>query len=974
MLCLTFLKGIKPDYQASKTFRKIGKKVHKVSDYDIGATFNHNHRTIPQSHLHLAAELQRRAEHGWFHIYGPPIQNLPQKVPRRKVNFPECPTSILVMDIDKFKLPPEIAKLWVDASPAATTQVIIATLKHLKLDVLAAANFTFVLSSSQLNRSILSVHLYFFLSEPVELRDLRRWALLINKSHGNTTVDGSIYKSVQPVYISPPVCENFADPFPKGTRIAYHEPAPNTTVLVDQLKKLGLTMNKIPTPTTNVSEHFDSYAGAAEKKEYKLKKTWTATVESFVGTKERGINKPAHRAAAQMVQQEGTEAIKEKLDEYVKAFHGEMWQAIKTHGVRGNQSDIDTYTEDKARSYIESAMNKEFGKEADQLGDLVSAAIDKALKDGSSAPLLAPDTLRAAGRLMSQHEVKWYDIRNTYKSKVAKLVPISSFEKRVRMASSNTASDISTDDMSEACDQVISRMTLLLTPDGIKYVHWLDSTMPLKYVCLNIADHRFSGAVGELYRSLTKKRLYSQDRNMLVDNIIAAAQYQTMRTVKSAVVGERRIRTADAVYYRVGEYNGEELAAVMDKNGVTFKKADSLGVYWSGLHTPKVRVPNKEQLKAVFSTDKPTFEQARDYLNKHLPNLISCHPDDLPQLMAVAASILIPRPVRYLAVFEGKAESGKSFGAAVFKCLFDSFNEDDTFKEKKSDLPKSIQLEHKLALQGNEVTIYDNLYGLTSTQQNFLSTLATGVESSIRLLYTQRTADIILDQNIILTCITDPVSLPDLKSRSVTIDFDSVQQHRITNFQDLFTRQAPFIRYCWFMVAAELLKNLSNPQLSGVTARGTMLAICSVIFKNAKYTTSDLVSGTMQEEIAKKQFDLIGDSDTMMFIAFLDSHENDTTIEFTATERYDKYQDWARINDRQTKKVTLVNENHQIGHQKVVVSLYNTRHRTAKGFDNIIGGAANAISLASQWRAVKRRDPKTRQIVWTYVNKFNDIL
>jgi len=114
---LTFLKGIKPGYNAAKTFKLSHATLTKVSDYDIGMTFCHQTVTLPYIHKALCDTLKKRAGLGWFHIYGSPTDSLQQKVRRLKENFHESPTRFLVMDIDKYTLPHDIAKQWTKNQP-----------------------------------------------------------------------------------------------------------------------------------------------------------------------------------------------------------------------------------------------------------------------------------------------------------------------------------------------------------------------------------------------------------------------------------------------------------------------------------------------------------------------------------------------------------------------------------------------------------------------------------------------------------------------------------------------------------------------------------------------------------------------------------------------------------------------------------------------------------------------------------------
>ena len=948
MLQLTFLKGIKSGYNASKTFVLDGAAVRKVSDYDIGQTFYHNTEVIPLSHPHLRAVLIQRGVNRWFHIYGEPAKDLAQQVRRLKENFPECLTRLLVMDIDKYKLPPDIAAQWTDSTVATTTDIIQQVLKRLKLTPLVGVDFTYVLSSSQMNRSTLSAHLYFFLDKPVTLPDLRRWGRVMNKGYGSRIIDSSIYKSVQPVYISAPVCTNFKDPFPQRIgNCLYGTPL----VSVDALKTLGFTMNRQPVPT-NIDKGFSSYSKAVESTDKAIKKTWVRTLEAHCGAPSRGINEPSHRAAAQMIQEEGTDIIKADLDGYVKSFHEEMWRAIKKHGVRGDQDDIDKYGIDKARSYVESALDKGFGDQADQLGKLVEKAIDKAVADSSPKPMYVPDIKRALGNLKRKHNARYAEIRVALKTKLRGLISITDYEKQLNVFQLTPSSmPFDPTDLQAVIDYMRSQITMIEDVDGSTYLHWPDKEATLGYQLVSTTSHRLDSFLILFYRNLTKLSASRKTAMQIIDDINYNVSAESgLRSSTSGLVGKRIVESNGAIYYRLGPVNNIDMTVEIDENGVRYQKTEDVkGIYWESNKLKAPPVADRESVIKTFGTDDPPFDDIKKYLLRTLPKFIQCDPQSIDGLMSIATSIIVRKPLIYLGVFEGPASSGKTFGASVFKQLFDpKFDDVQYGKSCVSVLPKRIKGHDFAVFEGSDVTVFDNVRTLTDDHQNTFSQLSTGSSTPQRILYSHKTHDISLRQCVLLTTLYNPVVQADLASRSILIDFP-VAQTRLNTQQmiDRFVKESPIIRYCWFRTVSEYLKML--PQLSNnpnVSARDYILACCNAIFTPAKQLTSNLVNRVEQAASDKKFLDIVEKKVIMMFIAFLDQQTADKYT-WTADEKWTLFREWARHNNGTTKEATF-----EIGSktfvEKVTIDSMELPD-TQRSFETVLGSAQANISAVSMW-------------------------
>ena len=964
MLQLTFLKGIKQNYNASKTFQFAGGQVRKISDYDIGATFYHRTESYPLSHPHLRDVLKKQGDMGWFHILGTPAPNLSSKVSRKKINFTDEPTRNLVVDIDKLTLPPDIARKWINPQPQVTIVIIRMVLRHLKLDVLADANFTYVLTSSQLDRTTLSCHLYFFLDASVSLRDLRRWAMVMNKGYGKTVLDPAIYRSVQPIYIAPPVCKGFDDPF-KDCRIGYSEIQRGTTVAVDDLKRLGFVMQKLPTPT-NLDASYQQMATSVEKKTDGIKKNWLDTIEALVG--KENINKPAHRAAAQMVREEGSAAVKANLDHYVDIFYNTMWKAIKAHGKRGNQSDIDTYTKDKVRNYIESAADKDFGEQADKLKNVVLAAISKAQVDGTPTPLTTRDVLRAYAQL-EDHFSAQQEVRAKIVS--SKVVSIGAFEKQAKMVGKEGVSKLSIDDPTKAFAALFNKITLIEARDGTKYLHWLDPNEPLGYRLVRALSPKCIPYVAEYFAEITATEVPPTLRQMLRNSV--EGRVMTGRGLKkttSALVGRRIISTPDKIYYRAGTVGQSDITVVITKDRVEYKKSIDLPVYWEQTENKSIRIPSREQIKEQFGEDRPTLKQTTTYLKQSISRYIRCEPDSIPNVISLAVSLLVRDPLIYLGVFIGGASTGKTFGSSIFKLLFDPPGSDEAVGTSFAGmLPKKFDDALFTKFMENDVVAFDNVESVNKAQQAIFSQISTGSEIERRMLYTMTNEKVKLFQCVILNSLASPVTEADLASRTLEVHFSKPVTKNANEFRSSFLRDAPMIRYCLF--------EMTSAYMSAITMLGAIdIGVRDVIGATVKVLaefgiTSDLVGKVLAEGIHKKAEDIRDNALILMFLAFMEE-QKETEIDFDSPTRWQKFKRWLPAHDT-IKSVTL-NISGVSYSQEVMIDVAEVPDKI-RAFDMAMGSAQANINAVSQWEVTKpdRKTTNGRRVT-RYKFKIENIL
>ncbi|MDP4918200.1 MAG: hypothetical protein NWR12_10805, partial [Haliea sp.] len=98
------------------------------------------------------------------------------------------------------------------------------------------ASYIWQLSSScgLFDTNVISVHLFFWLTDPLPDEDLRLWAYHTNIGYGSCLVDRAVFNPVQPHYIANPSFVGLDDPI-IGPRLGFHEGSTsNVTLNIDR--------------------------------------------------------------------------------------------------------------------------------------------------------------------------------------------------------------------------------------------------------------------------------------------------------------------------------------------------------------------------------------------------------------------------------------------------------------------------------------------------------------------------------------------------------------------------------------------------------------------------------------------------------------------------------------------------------------------------------------------------------------------
>ncbi len=213
-----------PHKLAAKQFIKTSRRSPiQVKPYDAGSLFT-AYEPIKIHDIHQLStvvtflETQQRG----FVIRGAPVssQIVSKLVARKgsgegakfKGNFktPELGRHYIEIDVDKFALPRRL-KL-----TQATVHEVIDHVVHALPSEFHEASYHWQLSSSAgvFDKTKVSMHLWFWLNQPVPDKELKRWAHYVNTKVGATIVDPTLFQHVQAHYTAAPIFEGMSDPFP----------------------------------------------------------------------------------------------------------------------------------------------------------------------------------------------------------------------------------------------------------------------------------------------------------------------------------------------------------------------------------------------------------------------------------------------------------------------------------------------------------------------------------------------------------------------------------------------------------------------------------------------------------------------------------------------------------------------------------------------------------------------------------------
>ena len=817
---ITFLKPTAPWARTAKTYSAPDRN-KKENDYQLGTTFTWESVEL-DSLAHLHTELTtRRSE---IAIYGEPSEELELiggTCSRKTQNFgyPEAPT-LHVFDLDKWDIPDKIfnrIKPRIN-DPASMERLVNALLRNEGFELLADAEKVIVLTSSMWDLDSLNAHIYVQFDEPVRVEAMREFAVSLAKIRGRVIMDPAIYKSVQPQFFTPPTCKGFKDPL-QDYRIFLGKGSTYVRTAAWQ-KMCRSTID-------NADWSVDTKVNTLPP----IGKDWYDTIRNHIND-ENGINAPAYRAAAQMVQALGKAHVDQNLDKYAQQLHDAVWQTLREkHCTRGQSTaDQRTYTVSRFQQYLRSALDKEFGEGVDSLLQLVNDAITKRDLD----VLTSVPVVTAMAQLKSRHYPRFIGVEKRIKqegllnsTQLNKLIKIG-----VPINGDASASQLmkytANSDGREAAENIIVDAVLA------KY-EYIEDNMGNKYVSIPAEDgsgsYRMVRCTGELANifyvdglevsgNSVGDRFGRKALSKLVGQDLRAVGGIFHRVCIGYRIAMESSRIDAPTWLNIGEQSdGTHRAVQISHEGVTLHTYDDARVRW--VHgVPPIRLASNEQIEERFGAGK----SLKRYLAATLPKFITVSKQEYPKLIMWLVAVLANKTNAYIAELTGPTGTGKSTAADLMKDLVDPSNGllgSGSDRLLHRDLGSSDFFN---TLESEWVSILDNISKISVAQQDILCAVATGIKHSERILYTHSYTQRTIRRPLILTSLAPVVTRPDLRSRVIGIEISKPSYN--LNFLRDWEYEKPFVLAALLEMTRDTLKiyNTVDAFPDGLNTRDVFLS------------------------------------------------------------------------------------------------------------------------------------------------------
>jgi len=916
---LTFLYGTSPTYVPAKSFRLEPSGIVKVSGFDLGYYF----RSVSFSHsenLSIVAETFRNfARDGWFRIYGVPAIGITGTADRKLAeNFPELPNKFVHLDIDKFTVPNELpAKAnWSLSDPNSTATLIREVLSYLGWGSVAFSDFVFVLSSSQFTRDIINCHVYFVLEKEKSLDEMRAIVIAYNRLKGAKVLDPAPYNPVQPDYIAPPKCINFADPIPEHARIAYSQGL--SAIVPEQLFQQDVFNN---TPKGW------STSGLVDK----IGANWLESIRLYVGT-ERGINEPAFRAAAQLVNEVGKNQVIQNIDRYAQEMFDASWKAIISHGKRGNAADRQTYTVSTFRQYLESAtrQGKKFGEEVDELTAEIMTAADLACI-GDLTVLTGRPAITSAKKLRERYPGVWTQVKMKLRKKLKGIITIAEINELMKRTAgepstgtSLTPAEIGGTTIHEGQSEndlirpILSTYDFILDQDGNSYMVPLNgkgNILPLNGEVTNI-----------FYRDglLRSNNTVSIQFGKKCVSVLLADRYNPMSVAvkfKKELVGKRVIPLGDGIAKGCWYNAGHQLDGIHR----SIHLSSSGPVIHENVETPKwINVasnilPTDDMFHSRFGKElKPTPEFLIDFFKENITKFIRCDGYDLTALTSWLVTALTNRPLAYIGEFIGPHNCGKSTGADLAKDLVDPSIQALGSGASRSVFSGKTDENFFSLIHDQLITIIDNVGVLSPQTQDVLCQVSTGMKYNIRIMYTQTQLDRFIQRPIILTGLSKIITRPDLISRTMTINFMDIPKFN-SDFINEWYADKPFLFGGLLHIASLVMKYIdgaSAKDFGKISQRDIVFAaVSSVLSGVTMIDTKAVINRNMAQYIDQ----VTGSDFCLALFCFFQEQKNNIVI-LTTSELRTMFAEWAELNRGVTKRAKICSDAEYYGEHEFRIS------------------------------------------------------
>jgi len=783
MIPITFLSGSQPNQTMVKTYStNVADEVLKVSDYNAGKWFRHTTEQA-ESLLDVHKLLIRYGNGEYVRVHGAVSDRYQNQIIRKSTSDgylyePQDGVRLFNIDIDgksgKWRTDPSINMRNRSEVQAAVNQA----LKAAGLGFLLDYDFIFMWSQSAWTPDPLRCHLYWVLDKGISLQFLRDFGLAFNKINNENLLDIRVWVAAQPDFIGRRrVTGGLKEIFQRDAeRILY----------MDQ----GGLEDTLPTKlledfATSTIEEAEKDNGGPLTRE--LPGSWQKTID-LCGTEspEGTINGWAFRAAAQLVQEKGKQYTIEHLGALATEMHERAWIAIarNAQGSRGDKNDQNTYCIARFRQYLKSACDRRFGNDGDASFDMISNAVDVAVRQGDIGALFSRDALLHANRLLNAWPARWAEISVRIKRELKGVVSIGEYRAAVKKACKNhrfkpggEGAEGGPDDVGggvRIAQKVITQFTWIRDQQNNLWAA-LPSEQVGGYQMFSLSGNNLSELFFYMGQQLSEGLpdrfgitclkyvlgcVAAQDSDFLASDGVLSAEAFQLSINRHDVCKQRSHRIGDTVLWDLGAHEGVWKVLVITKTELEIiNRAECLERY-------NVIWLTHEQAQPRF-VDLQASEHDVDLLWKY----ILVGPDFQPSVVGWLVSVLFCSGTQFTAELTGQHNSGKSHGGDVLRDLtdpldplvFDGRNRERLENQDKKELVRSIV--------SNGVIYMDNISGLNQDMQNLLCQLATGASYPLRIMYTSAVERLWLKKPVILTALSEVVTATDLSSRTIRISF-----------------------------------------------------------------------------------------------------------------------------------------------------------------------------------------------------------
>lgn len=945
METLTFLRPDN-DYpcHCSKSFMP-GDPPVKIRDYSLGKYFQVD-STIIEDLEDLRQEFLARPS-GWIRIAGQPINPLPTKITRTKENFPEQDSTLIMLDMDKWKVPD--SHPWSFTSPASIHQTVKMLLKAEGFDFLAETSFLCLLTASQFTTSQLSCHLYYFVSQPVSIVVLREWCHALQKYRGRTIFDPATQRSVQPDYIARRECQGFEDPLPEMARVSI---CYGNTSTID--------FNTLQEQIARDCSLAGWTVGEEPKKE--IGHSWDETIK-LAGTEDNGINEVCYRAAAQMVQQYGQMAIQDNLDHYSTLLHTETWKSLKindpwlTQG-RDRTADVQTYNVARFRQYLSSALSRSFGQGADKDKEILLGAVE-ATRNGVLSALFDVPVMEAYVRLQRKHPAIYTEVRALIKTKLKGIISIADVDRTVKKTvvrkEKGDSGFFNTDEIggdNQYIQQVIAAFDWLEDEFGQRYAGWngeasryrvIPTGNQLMSVLYAKGMELSSGAVTGKFGSLVM--MYHIGKEGLTNGGKNSLFRRAQVGMRVYPVGGPYSRDSKTWIHLGVQPTGLSVCAAVSQEGVEIVEEYDCPIRWrlpDG--TASIPIATEREIEDRFGG----IEELKDWTKEAIPRFFNVSDADRSVLLGVLFSLFTGRGASPLIEFCGPPGSGKSTAADLLLDLVDPTPGGLHSGDGRGDLTSIKRDQIINVVSQRYLSFFDNVSKLDVETQDTLCKIATGASKDERLLYVGTYYKISAKRPIVLTSLSPVVTRPDLASRTETINFTSHSGFAIPpeSLYDEWQKDRPFLVMGLFYLLSDMLCLKDTVKVEdGVDARRKWMVLADYIF----YSQDEIDGMRENRKIERAKTILENDNFAMAFLGFLQAKEEEGIehIEMRSLDLFQDYCEW--IEDKAGMRITLHIRNGSMVSWKVRNVYDQVVPKSISGFGWALNKVANVLMDTGGW-------------------------